>query len=397
MRQRYIIYPFASSGDNTPDIPMATDSGGAVSYEQGYTFNYQRDLATDPAALAITRIPMNSLYFDITTQLQQYQQAGFPEWITSANNAGSPFAYDVGSIVRYSSAGTPPFTLYYSLSSSNTDTPPSANWLNVSQLFSSFRVKLNANVSFYVATTGNDTTGNGTSGAPWATLQHAWNVVCDNYDLSGFIATINVANGTYSAGVNAQSTPVGDTQDGNGILFLGNAGSPSSVIVSVASGTSCFEATNGGQFSVSGFTVEASGSAYAISAAGGSTVNVVGPMIYGACAAGGVACAPFGTVVISSSYTINGNQGAHWNASQGFIVISTGVVVTLTGTPNFTTAFANTNLLGVINCLGLTFTGSATGQRYNATQNSVINTSGGGATYLPGNTAGASSSGGLYV
>jgi hypothetical protein len=259
------------------------------------------------------------------------------------------------------------------------------------------RAKLAANANLYVATTGSDTTGNGTSGAPWATLQKAWSYIIGSVDLNGFNVTVNVANGTYTAGVSAQGTPVGDTQDGGGVLFLGNPGSPASVIILVTGGTSCFEATNDAQFSVNGFTVQASGSAYAVSASGASNIGVVGPMIFGACAAGGIASGPFSTIVVSANYTINGSQGAHWNASQGIIVITPGVTITVTGTPAFSTSFANANLLGIINCFGLTFTGSATGQRYNATQNSIINTSGGGASYLPGDSAGATSSGGLYV
>ena len=71
--------------------------------------------------------------------------------------------------------------------------------------------------------------------------------------------------------------------------------------------------------------------------------------------------------------------------------------VTLTGTPAFSYAFANANLLGVMRVDGNTYTGAATGTRYAATNNGAVNTNGGGATYFPGNGAGTVSGGGLYV
>ena len=40
---------------------------------------------------------------------------------------------------------------------------------------------------------------------------------------------------------------------------------------------------------------------------------------------------------------------------------------------------------------------AATGVRYNVTTNAVINTQGGGATYIPGGSAGTASTGGQYV
>jgi nitrous oxidase accessory protein NosD len=51
-----------------------------------------------------------------------------------------------------------------------------------------------AQTTWYVATTGSDTTGDGTSGNPWATIQHAVNTVAAD-------DTINVAAGTYNENV----------------------------------------------------------------------------------------------------------------------------------------------------------------------------------------------------
>ena len=52
-----------------------------------------------------------------------------------------------------------------------------------------------ADKTIYVATTGNDTTGDGSAGAPYATITKAKSVIPKN--LNGFMATIDIAAGTY--------------------------------------------------------------------------------------------------------------------------------------------------------------------------------------------------------
>ena len=73
-----------------------------------------------------------------------------------------------------------------------------------------------------------------------------------------------------------------------------------------------------------------------------------------------------------------------------------GWTVSLTGTPAFF-RFANAQTLGVIEATLATFSGSATGVRYNVVNNAVISTNGGGANFFPGNSAGSSGTGGQYV
>lgn len=68
------------------------------------------------------------------------------------------------------------------------------------------------NINIYVSTTGNDTTGDGTSGKPFATIQKAIDVLPKFGN--GKTATINVGGGTYSAGA------VIDTMIGYGSLSI---------------------------------------------------------------------------------------------------------------------------------------------------------------------------------
>ena len=73
-------------------------------------------------------------------------------------------------------------------------------------------------------------------------------------------------------------------------------------------------------------------------------------------------------------------------------------VITTVGGPTFT-AFAYANTLGFMAfTYGYTsFGGTAQGPRFNVTTNSVINSYGGGANFLPGNAVGLQSSGGIYL
>jgi hypothetical protein len=79
--------------------------------------------------------------------------------------------------------------------------------------------------------------------------------------------------------------------------------------------------------------------------------------------------------------------------------ITQGANIALSGSPNYTIAFAFANTLGVIEVSGtVSFTGTgATGPRFLSVLNAVINTAGGGPNFYPGNSAGSFSSGGEYA
>lgn len=86
--------PFATQGDRAA-IPDEVRADGAVSYTQGYGYDYERDQTTDPAAKDIEREKMNSLFHDITEAVGEMQSFGVPVW----QEAGKPYA--VRSIVYH--------------------------------------------------------------------------------------------------------------------------------------------------------------------------------------------------------------------------------------------------------------------------------------------------------
>ena len=272
---------------------------------------------------------------------------------------------------------------------------------SVTAIINSTQQFLTANLSVFVATTGSDTTGNGTSTNPWATLQHAFNYVQQYYNFAGFTVTINVANGTYTTGVVISSPTVGGI-----VNFVGNPGSPSSVIISV-SNSNCFESGfanfPGANIGISGFELTATGSpgantGYAIVASGGAVIGYQN-IDFSTCSSGHVWASVPSLVYAAGPYTISGGAPQHWLANlSGSTLEVLGQTITLSGTPAFSTAFALVSNAAVANVSGNNFVGSgATGARYSVNTNGVINTAGGGASYLPGSSGGTSASGGQYV
>jgi hypothetical protein len=104
------------------------------------------------------------------------------------------------------------------------------------------------------------------------------------------------------------------------------------------------------------------------------------------------------------SYSILGGGLGHWYGGQGGGITVQGyggfIPITIGGSPVFTGGnFAVALDTGVINCALLSFPGTAvTANRYYADTNGVINTGGGGASYLPGSSPGSvGPNGGRYV
>jgi hypothetical protein len=256
------------------------------------------------------------------------------------------------------------------------------------------RTRLTANTTFYVSTTGSDSNNGLASTTPWLTLQHAATTIQNNYDLAGFTATVSVADGTYSAGVTINGPFVGSKGVGS-VIFLGDTTTPTNCIISLAG--NCFGASGGATYSVSGFQLASSGS-YGINPDGNGSEISYSLMNFGACSVAHVGVGVDARASCTGNYTISGNSTYHWFAGGSGSDVAVGAqTITLTGTPAFSGAFANATNASSIIINGATFSGSATGVRYNAILNSVINTQASGGTYLPGGSAGTTGTGGQYA
>lgn len=247
--------------------------------------------------------------------------------------------------------------------------------------------------TYYVRTDGSDSnTGlaNSATGA-FLTLQKAINVVYGTLDLYGNNVTIQVGNGTYTTGVLVDSPQVGKGT----ITLQGDTTTPSNVVISTTS-ADAIKVMGQAVISVKGFKLVTATSGFGILCRDSGVTFITGKMEYGACASGHILSQTAQIISESISYTISGNAPYHIRASlTGFISVF-GCTVTLTGTPAFSTAYAQV-LAGVIVASSNSWTNTATGTRYDATLNGVINTGGGGANYFPGNAGGTTATGGQYA
>jgi len=374
---------FAVDGDlNT--IPDPAQPSGTVSYNQGFPIGYSTPVGS--GGILVPRTAFNQVLNDITTAVQNWQQNTVAPFITTTMNGGTPYSYPANAMVL--SGGV----IYLSLVSSNTDTPPSAKWQIVS-----LRTRLTGNTTLYVATTGNDSTGNGTSGAPWATLQHAINYIQQNIDIAGYIVTVQLQDGTYTGGVSSASPFIGGNE--RNVVINGDSVTPSNTKVTVTSPSvaAFYVAGANSGFTLQNIQLKTVTGGNSIQADQGGTITVGGGMIFDSSPGAHMIATNLGRIYTSGNYSIVGSAGAHLDAV-GADIINTGTsAVTLTGTPAFSTAFANSTVLSNLSFSGVTFTGSATGTRYIASVNAVIDTNGGGANYFPGSIAGSTATGAQYI
>lgn len=260
------------------------------------------------------------------------------------------------------------------------------------------REVLSANRTYYVRTDGSDS-NNGlanTSGGAFLTIQKAADVITETLDLASYTATVQVADGTYTSGVTLRKC---HGRGGFGVAVLqGNSGTPANVVISTTSANAILSTANANEWLVKDLKVQTTTGGYGIYASVNAYMSFEN-IVFGACAAAQVYVAYGGTAVASGNYSITGGAPYHWIVALGGRIVVSGKTITLTGTPAYSTGFAAASHCGVVFCSSNTFNGSATGKRYTGIfANGIVDTGGGGASYLPGGTAGdAPTTGGQYL
>lgn len=119
---KYFKNAFAKTGDKeaVPDDSIST----LVSYETGYTPEYELNPDTDPNGNYVGRRRFNQLFADTTENIKQWQDYGYPEFVAD-DGTGSPLSYQPGRIVYHSGA-------FYQANTTTNTAPPSAQWDEVS-------------------------------------------------------------------------------------------------------------------------------------------------------------------------------------------------------------------------------------------------------------------------
>jgi hypothetical protein len=217
-------------------------------------------------------------------------------------------------------------------------------------------------------------------------------IACDHLDNAGFDVVIQVQDATW-----AQPLTL-NTFVGRGVVTLrGNSATPVNCLLSPSSGRCLTLTQDGARWNVAGFTfVTTSPSSSHISLSGSGRVNLT------ACRFGSSTLHCIETYYNAAIYAygpieIAGNAITFAVGSLGAIVDFGSAAFTVTGSPAFAAAFVEMQSGAALSAYGTSFSGAATGKRYHASLNGVINTFGGGANFFPGNVAGTTASGGQYA
>ncbi len=251
------------------------------------------------------------------------------------------------------------------------------------------REMLTADRVYYVSPTGSDSNDGLSSVAPFATIQKAIDAANSELDFAGYTVTVQLADGTYNEAVTVK--PMIGMAGTNSLVIQGNATAPSNVVIN-ATGTGFYL---GGK-SVAAYIKDMEITATSVCvAADGSSVNL-GNIVFGS-AVIHVQSTNYAFVSFVSDYSIAGSAATHLNATVAGIINCISMTVTINGTPAFSSAFVAAFANCYVRVSGNTYSGSATGTRYSISANSVVFTSGAPSTYLPGDAAGATNTGGQYL
>jgi hypothetical protein len=247
----------------------------------------------------------------------------------------------------------------------------------------------------HTASTGNDS-NNGleqTRSGAFMTIQAAINAAAA-INIGPWTVTIQLADGLYTVGgaVNAPWTGTGT------VTLVGNTTTPANVLISTTS-ASCITVSGGGRLTVSGMELRTTTSGSCLVANSFSTISIAAGLRFGAATGGYHILSDGGFIGGNAAYTITGGAVSHWIATTGGSLIYASVTVTITGTPNFSFAFAEARGGAYIGTVGITWSGAVSGttKKHDVSLNAAINTFGSGVGYFPGTPAGTTTSGGQFA
>lgn len=244
---------------------------------------------------------------------------------------------------------------------------------------------LTSNLDIYVATTGNDTNDGLSSSTPFQTIQMAVSAVQSRYALCGHTVTINVADGIYKENIKVSFLT-------GGILkFSGST----NAVLQCSTGL-LFNINHGSCVHILGFTIGGGGTPEGIYVLDWATCVLAGGHIFSNITGFHAAAVRSSSIILSGNYTINGGARNHLGAYDNSSIIFQNITTTLVGTPNLIT-FIDAGRNGSVQASGaFTYSGGATGIRYNAYAGGNIWTNGKGANFFPGTINGSTASGGVY-
>jgi len=249
-------------------------------------------------------------------------------------------------------------------------------------------------LTLYVREDGSDSNDGraDSAGGAFLTPQAAYNTIAATLDLGGQTVTVQLRDGTYG-GVDINQPWTG----GGKVIFRGNNSTPSNVKIAATS-DHCFDISSPLPGVLQILDLKMS------TATSGSCIYVRAPAVvefgnvdFGPAALYHIITNGSGANAISvGDYVISGGAICHWVAAALGFILDQLRNISLSGTPAFQNGFAYASRSGVMTVNANTFSGPATGPRYAVDTTAVLFTNGGGASYLPGDSAGSESTGGIY-
>ena len=246
------------------------------------------------------------------------------------------------------------------------------------------REVLTADRTYYVRTDGSDSNDGLTdsSGGAFLTIGKAEEEAA-KIDANGFDVTIKLGTGTWASHT-FSAAPIGV----GAFTLLGDTTTPSNVVTGSIT-------VSGTKLLVGG--VQTSGGSHGIRVRAGGEARISGNMEFGSASRAHIWVQDNCSFYADADYSIVGDAARHVEGVFMAYVNTFNRTVTLVGSRNFSTAFVQLYRFAVAGMHTMTFTGTATGKRYISDDNSMLYTAGAGATYLPGDVAGTTATGGLYV
>jgi hypothetical protein len=258
----------------------------------------------------------------------------------------------------------------------------------------SYREVIGSDRTYYVATTGSDSNDGLTISTPLLNIQTAVDLIANTLFIpSSRTVTVQLADGTYTVNTSVVLRP---TAGGGTFIISGNAGNAASVICTISVNGGVYLASDiAGLWNIRNLTLQSSASGSGLVAERGASIAFQN-LIFGSGMSSHLVPATNSAIRATGNYTITGSATQHVNSVVGGTLDVTNRTITLTGTPVFT-YFCNCGYAATANFAGCTFSGSATGSRYQVFANGVIITGGASATFLPGNAVGTTLTGGVYA
>ena len=255
-------------------------------------------------------------------------------------------------------------------------------------LQAAFSQRVKTNLTFYVRADGNDANDGvtNTAAGAFATPQGAVNSIQGRYAGSAFTITIQIGAGTFP-GVHISGS--------TGLNFeLVGAGKANTTLGSAS--TSSVAASRGAYVTVRSLRVGNTAQHGLIASVNGQIQFA--DLSFGALTTGGRHMWALEGGIINGNnavYSIDAGATQHLLSDLASSVTVSGASVTLAAGVAFT-EFALVQS-GTLRARSMTFTGTATGKKYNAIINGAIDTGGAAVTYFPGDVAGTTALGGVYA